>query len=308
MHTHATHPRTKMAIRPIGRILHADRNGYLPQVDCSMALQPDWQPLANAALEVCRSCLGDRFHSVYVRGSVARGTAVPGVSDIDIVALAAGEMPDGAHARLDDCADQLLRQYSIASGVELVALPEQEFLAAARYRSLRFAISLGGYPLGGADVRARLARPRLGPDAITHAHQVSHWRRAAIRRLAADDTDENVRLTCRRVMKRILRSAFELVMLEINGYTRDLYPCTRLAAREFPSKAPALWTALDLAVNPTTDRTFIADVLAGLSDWLEEGAKERFGLHRVRVSGRGRPDRGYLLGIAGTAAGRIPDA
>lgn len=306
MYTYVTATRTKMAIRPIGRILYADRDGYLPQADCSRALPPDWQPLAKAAVEACRTCLGDRFHSVYVRGSVARGTAVPGVSDIDMVALAAGAMPDGANARLDDLAAQLLRQYPIASGVELVVLPEQEFLSATRYRSLRFAISLDGYPLAGRDVRARLARPRLGPEAVMHAHQVPRWRSTALRRLAAEGTEEDVRLTCRWVMKRILRSAFELVMFEINGYTRDLYPCARLAARAFPCRENALWTALDLAVNPTGDKAFIADVLAGLSDWLERDAKAQ---HRDRESGRSpRADRGYLPAIAGTAADRIPDA
>jgi hypothetical protein len=301
MRTHVTVTRSKMAIRPIGRILYADQNGYLPQADGSKALPSDWQPLANAAVKACCTCLGDRFHSVYVRGSVARGTAVPGVSDIDMVALAAGAMPDGANARLDDLATQLLRQCPIATGIDLVALPEQEFIAATRYRALRFAISLDGYPLAGRDIRARLMRPRVGPEAVMHAHEVPRWRNTALRRLAAEGTEEDVRLTCRWVMKRILRSAFELIMFEVNGYTRDLYPCARLAARAFPRREQALWTALDLAVNPTKDKAYIADVLVELSDWLERDAKA---LHWNRSPGAHRV---YLPAVAETAADRSPD-
>jgi predicted nucleotidyltransferase len=297
--------RTKVPIRPIGNILYADRDGYLPPIDCSRELPRDWRPAVNAAVEAYRSCLSDRLHSVYVRGSIARGTAVPGVSDVDIVALAVDGAPDGATARLDDFAAELLRRYPIASAFELAVVPLDKFLTTFRFQSLRFAISLSGYPLVGTDVRIRLARPRLGPEAITHAHQVSQWRRAVERRLAAESADADVRLTCRWAMKRILRSAFELIMLEINGYTRDLYPCVRAAVREYPDRAHALWTALDLAVNPSSDKALIADILAGLSGWLEQEAKRRFGVGRVLSPGCGvRADDVYLSDTAGTAAGR----
>jgi hypothetical protein len=192
-----TATRTQMPIRPIGTILYADSDGYLPQIDCSRELPLDWQPISDAAVQAYRSCLGDRLHSVYVRGSVARGTAVPGVSDVDMVALTADEVPDGANVRLADLAVDLLSQHPIASGIELAVVPMHKFLVRPQCRSLRFAISIGGHLLSGADVRPILARPRLGPDAITHAHQVARWRRAASHRLATDRTAEDVRQTCR---------------------------------------------------------------------------------------------------------------
>jgi hypothetical protein len=61
-------------------------------------------------------------------------------------------------------------------------------------------------------------------------------------------------------------------MLGVNGYTRDLYPCARVASGEFPDRGPALWTALDLAVNPASNAELVARVLVGLSDWLEQEA------------------------------------
>jgi len=268
----------RMPIRPIGRILYADRDGYLPQTDCAQALPRDWRPLVDGAVGAYRSCLGDRVHSVYVRGSVARRTAVAGVSDVDMVALVvADERPDGGNARLGDFATELLRRHPIASGIELVAVPLGRFLAMPQYRSLRFAISIGGHLLCGTDVRPQLARPRLGPEAVMHAHEVAQWRQTAVRRLAAGRMAENVRQTCQWAMKRAVRSAFELVMFDVNGYTRDLYPCARAAAEEYPDKAAAIWRALDLAINPTADAAIVGRALADLTAWLHQEAVALFG-------------------------------
>lgn len=297
--------RAKMPIRPVGHVLFADRDGYLPRIDGARALDLEWRPVVDAAVAAYRACLGDRLHGVCVRGSVARGTAVPGVSDLDMVALAGDEALDGISASLDECAAELVRRYPIASDVELVVVPVNAFLAASRYRSLRFAVSVGGYPLNGADIRTRLAAPRLGPEAVMHAHEVARWRGTAERQLAAARHDEDVRLACRWVMKRIVRSAFELVMLGLNGYTRDLYPCARAAAREYPDRAAALWAALDLAVNPTSDKALVADVVAGFSGWLEQEGRRAFGARGMcggpRHVVRAEED---VRDIAATAAGR----
>ncbi len=47
--------------------------------------QPDYQPTVDDLVRFLRAGIGDALHSVYLYGSVARKTAVPGQSNIDVV-------------------------------------------------------------------------------------------------------------------------------------------------------------------------------------------------------------------------------
>src|SRR5689334_19233370 len=74
-------------IQALGRFLALDAEGWVVN-EASVA--KIGQPWAAALADVTAACIeryGARLHSLYVRGSVATGQAIPGRSDLDAVAL-----------------------------------------------------------------------------------------------------------------------------------------------------------------------------------------------------------------------------
>ena len=242
-------------LRPIGRIAFADAQGRLPRLGRSPSGPPG--ALARRLAEGIAADLGPDLVSVALRGSVARGTDVPGGSDLDLVVV----------RRASDEEPALPPS---GGEVEVSAMTIDALLHEPSFAWMRFALAHSGWTIAGRDVAAALPEPTLGPHCVAHLKGVARWGAAWRGYLAGDADDAERRLTCRWLMKRIVRSAFETVMLEMGGYTRDIHPCAEAAARRHPEQAERIWRAAELAVAPTGDPGVIAPVAEPLVAWLHE--------------------------------------
>jgi Nucleotidyltransferase domain len=77
-----------MTILPIGDFLPLDAEGYLVNPCRRDVIAPPWSDAVTAIQSAYLHHHADRLHSIYVRGSVARGTAREGLSDIDTLETA----------------------------------------------------------------------------------------------------------------------------------------------------------------------------------------------------------------------------
>ena len=66
-------------------------------------------------------------------------------------------------------------------------------------------------------------------------------------------------------MQRVVRSLFEGRLLTTHLYSRDIYPCAKLAAEHFLAHQDAIWTEVLLAVEPTNDNALMIRILIKLS-------------------------------------------
>lgn len=242
-------------LRPIGRIAFADAQGRLPRLG-----RPPSGPLGALARRLSdriAADLGPDLVSVALRGSVARGTDVPGASDLDLVVVRRASDEEPA---LPPCEVE----------VEVSAMTLDALLHERPFAWMRFALAHSGWTIAGRDVVAELPEPTLGPHCVAHLKSVERWSAAWPGYLVGDADEAERRLTCRWLMKRIVRSAFETVMLEIGGYTRDIHPCAEAAAARHPERADRIWRAAELAVAPTGDPAVIAAVAEPLVAWLHE--------------------------------------
>ncbi len=68
-------------IQKIGHLMRMDSEGYLIN-ECNWeAIQLPWLTLVEALGNICIEELGDRLHSLYLRGSVPRGQAILNIHD-----------------------------------------------------------------------------------------------------------------------------------------------------------------------------------------------------------------------------------
>ena len=81
-------------------------------------------------------------------------------------------------------------------------------------------------------------------------------------------------------MKRILRTAFELVMEKEESFTRDLYPCYELFSKNYPEKEKEMKEVLFLAINNTDDKEKILEILNGIGIWITEKVEN---IYNIRI-------------------------
>ena len=72
---------------PPGNFFPKNQNGDLLNPCSPDKIPGHWQPLIDEVKSHFLSIHGDKFHSFYLRGSVAAGTAIDGLADLDTFAL-----------------------------------------------------------------------------------------------------------------------------------------------------------------------------------------------------------------------------
>ncbi|NJP67510.1 nucleotidyltransferase [Streptomyces spiramenti] len=210
-----------------------------------------------------------RLHSAYLYGSIPRGTAVPGRSDLDVLlALRAEPTPAGraAAAAVESAIDAEFPQV-VGGGILLAST--DTLLSESERHDLGFFVACLCTPLLGEDLADRL--PAYRPTALLARETngdlhlaLPDWRTRA----AAARTDTERRALARLVARRVVRTGFTLVMPWWGGWTSDLDRSAELFARHYPEHADRMRTAAAVARKPSADSAVLTMLLDDLGPWL----------------------------------------
>lgn len=77
-------------ILPIGSVQPVDAAGCIVNPCADHLVTGPWRAAAQVLVACCREQLGAALHSVHLRGSVPRGLALDGISDLDAAAVVDG--------------------------------------------------------------------------------------------------------------------------------------------------------------------------------------------------------------------------
>jgi hypothetical protein len=282
-------------ILEIGEILQTNDAGFIVNHTGAEKIVDPWKPVVEAVREGYLTHLGDNLHSVYIRGSVARGLGRESVSDVDSIAV----VKDGKVSEITwdvPLSKELTSRFPFCTGIEIVCLPHEDLMYADDEinASWRMMLKTQCVCIFGDDLAKQLPDYRPGAETLVHANDI----RRPIERLVDDiralrfigklpfrkrlfkslrgDYGPVVSLGCAEIMKKILRTGFELVMEEEKVYTRDLYPCYKIFSKHFPEKEASMRRALELAVNPTSNPEEVLHFLEDFAPWLIATAERRY--------------------------------
>jgi uncharacterized protein len=238
-------------------------------------------PVVEAARARIAETFATRLHSAYLYGSIPRGTAIPGASDLDVLIVLHDEPTDAdrvaaraLEATLDDAFPQI-NGAGIVLGSASVTLSELE-----RYDGGFFVACLCT-PLLGEDLARRL--PRYRPTGLLAretngdlALVLPRWRAQAAQAV----TDADRQTLSRSVGRRLVRSGFTLIMPRWGGWTSDLNASAELFGRYYPDRAGPMRVAAAAARTPSADPAVLALLIDDLGPWL---AAEYTAVHGVKA-------------------------
>lgn len=256
----------------IGKVLAVDQAGFIIREASLEKISFEWRSLIDEVILGYRKYWLDAVDSIYVRGSVAVGKAIPGVSDLDTFAIINIEKSQLDHSWFDSFKKQLKLQYPFCTGIELRALESERLLDLNLddYNPLRMLLKTQAVCVWGEDISLQLPPCKPDINAVSHAFSLAEDLQQVMIDLQELDESESLKVkkACQWIMKRIVRSGFEIVMETAQCYTRDLYPCYELFSRYFPQQQPQMYQALNWAINPIDDRVKIREFLNSFGSWL----------------------------------------
>lgn len=263
---------SKIEVKPTGSYFEVDSDGYIVNTASREKIQEEWKPVVEDIIDAYKRLYGEHLKHVYIRGSVAKGEAVKGVSDIDAFAYV-------------DMARETVRKLSTREMREEI---EQKY-------SFLVEVEMGVYPLTDAQNHPIILNqsacvygepfdvPRLKPGRYMAIHAPGfHKRLAWFEKFLSDESrsQEGIEKDCVWLMKGLLRAGFELTMEREHTYTRDVYRCYEMFAKYYPEKEQEMREVLDLVLNPTSDKEKMKRIMDTLGQWLRAEIPKHFELRK----------------------------
>jgi hypothetical protein len=262
-----------------------DSQGYIAREGSLARVPPVFRPVVAAARDRLPAVLGTRLHSAYLYGSIPRGTARVGRSDLDLLVALREEPTDADRDAVRELGEALDGRFEEIDGVGTLLYGRARLLSELETYDLGWFVACLCTPLLGEDLAAYL--PRYRPDSLLAretngdlALLLPRWRE----RIAAAQTDEERRRLVRFMSRHLVRTGFTLVMSRWNGWTSDLGEMAEAFARYYPQRAHDLRTAAVLGHEPTSDPGLLQSYVDDLGPWL---AAEYARVHGTKAP---RPD------------------
>ncbi len=260
-------------IQKHGAVLSTDKDGYLiPDVSLDKIVPP-WDEAVNFIKRAYIKHLGKRLHSVYIRGSVARGLAVEGISDLDSFALLRGNPPKKKN-ELDwtkQVSEQYMKRFPFSARPEIWFNREEPF---CKNLEGKWWLKLNAVCVHGENLIPRIPPVKLETIAANLKFQsdyiseiVSYFHEGI-----KDPEPEQTKAYCTWICKRFLRAGMALVVSRAKVFSRDLYYCYELFAKFYPQEEATMRQALEYALNPTENTEILLPFVERLGGFLSQEA------------------------------------
>lgn len=264
-------------IAPLGSYLRQDSRGFIINEASIEKIRPPWDEVLEELKRAYQRNLKERLHSIYVRGSVPLGEAVEEVSDVDTFALV---YPDGREFVLwervsweDELWQSIRERDGRVAGIEAATATFDEQLR-EKNTGLAMLIQTQSVCLYGQDISAGLGRFRPGPEMMLDYSRLrptlSGFREKTKESGLVTESD------CKSVLKRIIRTGFDLVMEREGKYTPALYLCYSSFVKYYAEKEAEMRRALELYLNPPVQVEVLSAFVESFGPWLEDEIKRRF--------------------------------
>lgn len=259
-----------------------DRDGFLAREGAPERVAEEFRPVVAAAGERIAEVFGARrLHSAYLYGSVPRGTARPGRSDLYLLLALRREPTPADRSDAEALAARLDAGFPQIDGAGILLYGVETLLSERERHDMGWFVACLCTPLLGDDLARRL--PRYRPTSLLAretngdlALALARWRPRAARATAGDRRAALVRAVARKVV----RTGLTLVMPRWGGWTSDLAASAEVFGRYYPARAEQMRAAAVAARAPADDPAVLAMLLDDLGPWL---ADEYAAVHGVKA-------------------------
>jgi hypothetical protein len=253
----------------IGRYLETDTNGFvLPDV-AAEKIDPAFRAVIDwVAPRVFAEAGATAF---YIRGSVPRGLAIPGISDIDLLFATPARDLQWEEA----IEAEVVSRFPLVRGAEVSGMTPAELGEIYRPQSrpyLQMLLKTQSLHLAGEDPVRDVAPFRCGIDLFSHAFFLEREYEKLPQKLATQKSESEIQAIRRWYCRRLVRAGLEITLDRVPRFTRDLYLCYEQFAQVYPERESAMLGALENALNGHADPIEYGELVR----WIAAETRRRF--------------------------------
>lgn len=262
-------------IQAIGAFRPQDEEGFIINNLSLEALDYEWQSVIEQIILFYKKELTDTLHSIYIRGSVATGQAIKGISDVDSFALIYSDQFIRWKTTIfqPQLEDELKANFSFINEVEANLASFHNDFHSVNPR-LSMIIKTQSICVFGKSIAPTLPLFRADRMMCLNINWLEEDVKAFLKKL---DMNANTLKDCQAIMKVIIRSGFELVIEKEKQFTADLYLCYLTFSKYFPAYEQKMKQALFCFLNPITEAKELRLLLEYLGNFIiKENKKLNF--------------------------------
>ncbi|MET8765896.1 nucleotidyltransferase domain-containing protein [Streptomyces sp. NPDC004658] len=263
-----------------------DARGHFVREGSLARVGPAFRPVVAAVRDRLPAVFGARLHSAYLYGSIPRGTARVGRSDLDLLLALREEPTDADRDAVRALGEAVDREFPQIDGVGTLLYGRERLLSDLERYDMGWFVACLCTPLLGDDLAAHLPRYRPGSLLARETNgDLARWLPRWRERIAgAEDTEEARRPLVRFMSRHLVRTGFTLVMPRWQGWTSDLREMAEVFGAYYPQRAAQLRAAAEYGYEPVGDPDVLRSYVDDLGPWL---AAEYARVHGVKAP---RPD------------------
>lgn len=253
-------------IQPTGLLFEVDKQGFLVNPASMDKVQEHWRPVVKEYVQACKDLYGDDLVSVYIRGSVAKGKAIDGISDLDAFVVLQDDYQQPHKDLISEKRKSMAKNFPFVNGFEFEEYTQTGIQDECILLNQSFCIF-------GEEIKVPAVK--LSKDLALHAPNFQSRHNHLVSFIQEENpSKERIKNRVEWLGKGILRTGLEILIEKSGKYTRDLYPCYQVFSEYYPEKESQMRAVLDLVLNSNTTQERAREVLLPMSEFILEESKK----------------------------------
>ncbi|MGC9401757.1 nucleotidyltransferase domain-containing protein [Vibrio genomosp. F10] len=247
----------------------------LSVIDPKQPFQIDYQAAVNDLVKFLRGGLGENLHSIYLYGSVARKTAKPGQSNLDVIVVTNRSFNDSRTTLLNTIKWRFQQSFSHITEVSIKTALLSEVATLESIFSWGFQLRHCSVCIYGDDLSECFGDYEPSWEIAKHWNMdVEDWVAVYRNRIArASSPQEQVRAQ-KIIAKKLLRASHSLVMYRDKLWLEDPSECGEHFLRFYPMKKTEIDRLKILLTGRVIPKRSVIGILDSFGDWLVEQYKK----------------------------------
>lgn len=247
----------------------------LSTIDPKQPFQVPYQPAISDLVRSLKSGLMDNLHSVYLYGSVARKTAKPGHSNLDVIIVTHRPYTETKTALLNSIKWRFQKAYPFIKEISFKSVLVNEVASLESIFSWGFQLRHCSVCVYGDDLAQCFGDYEPSWEIAKHWNMdVEDWVAVYRNRIARAAKDEDQIKAQKIIAKKLLRASYSLVMYRDKNWFDDPIECGQQFLRYYPEKQIEIERLGILLSGRLIVKRSVIGILDSFGDWLAKQYKK----------------------------------
>ncbi|PWI34068.1 nucleotidyltransferase [Vibrio albus] len=247
----------------------------LPVIDPAEPFQEAYQDVVRELIQYLKGGLGDNLHSLYLFGSVARKTAIPEQSNLDIVVITRRPISDKANSVISTIKWRFKRTYPFITDLSFQFGLAHEVMDLSSIFTWGFMLKHCCVCLYGDDLSTRFGEFEPSWEIAKHWNMdVDEWLTIYRRKIAEARTGEEQVKAQQVIAKKLLRASYSLIMHKDKQWIEDPTACGQQFLCYHPDKEIDIQRLGILLSGRLVAKRSVIGVLDDYGQWLVKAYKK----------------------------------